>query len=98
MADTFQVQYSPAAKNDIVSFRKFDQRAVLEAVESYLMISPTQISRSRIKRMTEPFWSQYRLRVGEFRVYYDVDESQRTVDVLRVLKKGTSATPAREPS
>jgi mRNA-degrading endonuclease RelE of RelBE toxin-antitoxin system len=48
--------------------------------------------------MAQPFWSQYRLRVGDFRVYYDVDEGARTVDVLRILEKGTRTTPTEEPS
>jgi mRNA-degrading endonuclease RelE of RelBE toxin-antitoxin system len=43
--------------------------------------------------MVQPFWSQYRLRADEFRVYYDVDEQSRAVNVLRVLAKGTEPTP-----
>ena len=47
--------------------------------------------------MTQPFWSQYRLRIDELRVYYDVDEGQRRVNVLRVLRKTTGAT-STEPT
>ncbi len=43
--------------------------------------------------MAQPFWSQYRLRIDDFRVYYDVEGAQPTVNVLRVLKKGTGSTP-----
>jgi mRNA-degrading endonuclease RelE of RelBE toxin-antitoxin system len=43
--------------------------------------------------MAQPFWSQYRLRVDEFRVYYDVDDDHRVVNVLRVLMKTTDQTP-----
>jgi len=32
----------------------------------------------------------YRLRVGEFRVFYDVDQEQQVVMVLRVLSKEQS--------
>lgn len=42
--------------------------------------------------MDQPFWSQYRLRVDDFRVYYDVDEQLHVVNVLRVIEKGTSET------
>ena len=30
----------------------------------------------RIKRMIKPFWSDYRLRVEEFRIYYDVEKNR----------------------
>ena len=43
--------------------------------------------------MGQPFWSQYRLRIDDFRVYYDIDEENRVVNVLRVLRKGTEPTP-----
>ncbi len=47
--------------------------------------------------MAQPFWSQYRLRVDEFRVYYDVNDDQRTVNVLRVLIKTTDPMPGETP-
>ena len=43
--------------------------------------------------MTQPFWSEYRLRVSDFRVYYDVDETRHVVHVLRILFKGAGTTP-----
>jgi len=55
------------------------------------------VSKSRIKAMLQPFWSQYRLRVDEFRVYYDVDEDHLIVNVLRVLMKTTDQTPEESP-
>ena len=51
--------------------------------------------RSRIKAMRQPFWSQYRLRIDDFRVYYDVSETPRAVSVLRVLEKTTQGTPEK---
>ena len=37
----------------------------------------------------EPLWQ---LRVGDYRVFYDVDEAERRVYVRRVLRKGSSTT------
>ena len=51
------------------------------------------MSRSRIKKLTQPAISQYRLRVGEFRVYYDVDEYAQHVIVIEVFEKGRGTTP-----
>jgi len=47
--------------------------------------------------MRPPFWSHYRLRVGDFRVYYDVDDIARQVNVLGVLAKATESTPEDSP-
>ena len=97
MADPYDIQYAPEAADDIRGLRAFDRAKVLSAIEQHLRHEPTRVSRGRIKRMTQPFWSQYRLRVGDFRVYYDVDEPARTVAVLRVLFKGGGTTPEEKP-
>ncbi|HEX4793004.1 MAG TPA: type II toxin-antitoxin system RelE/ParE family toxin [Humisphaera sp.] len=88
----FEIQYAQRAVEDLESFRAFDQRRILQAIEMHLQNEPKRTSRSRIKTMTQPFWSEYRLRVDEFRVYYDVDEPSRMVNVLRILKKTTGQT------
>ncbi|HEV3138138.1 MAG TPA: type II toxin-antitoxin system RelE/ParE family toxin [Pirellulales bacterium] len=89
----FQIQYAEAAANDIRALRAFDQRKVLDGIEEHLTHQPQQTSRSRIKAMGQPFWSQYRLRIDDFRIYYDIDEENHVVNVLRVLEKGAEATP-----
>ncbi|MDB5354524.1 MAG: hypothetical protein JWN24_977 [Phycisphaerales bacterium] len=97
MADPFQIRYAPKAADDIRGFRAFDRKRMLDAVEQHLRFAPAHCSTSRIKRMIQPFWSQYRLRTGDFRVYYDVDETDRVVSVLRVLFKGSGQTPEQSP-
>jgi mRNA interferase RelE/StbE len=97
MAAPYQIQYGSKAEDDVANLRAFDARAVIEAANAHLRHAPIQESRSRIKRMTQPFWSQFRLRVGELRVYYDVDEKDRVVSIVRVLVKGTEPTPKEQP-
>lgn len=93
----FQVLYSNAARAEIKALRAYDRQRVVTTIESELRHQPTRISRSRIKQMTQPFWSQYRLRVDEFRVYFDVDELNQTVHILHVRPKTTDSTPEEEP-
>jgi mRNA-degrading endonuclease RelE of RelBE toxin-antitoxin system len=52
------------------------------------------VSKSRIKRLRGIDSPQYRLRVGEFRVFYDV--TRQEVYVLRVLTKAAVAAYLRE--
>ena len=69
----------------------------MDGIDRHLSHQPKAVSRSRIKAMTQSFWSQYRLRIDEFRVYYDVDDELRHVNVLRVLQKSTQTTPEESP-
>ena len=97
MADAYSIDYAPQAVSDIRALQAFERATVVAAVERHLTYEPTAVSRSSIKRMVQPFWSQFRLRSGDVRVYYDVDEPSRRVHVLRVLTKGTAATPQESP-
>ena len=93
MSGPYEIRYAEEAAEDIRELRAFHQNKVMDGIEEYLTVQPGQESTSRIKAMSPPFWSQYRLRVGDFRVYFDVDEEEHAVNVLRVLKKGTASTP-----
>src|SRR5438105_15082641 len=95
MAEPYQIQYSEAAVVDLKALRAYDQRIVLSGVESHLQFEPRRESKSRIKAMVQPFWSQFRLRIDDIRVYYDVSDTPRAVSVLRVLEKTTQTTPEK---
>ncbi len=66
------------------------QTAIREALETHLRHEPTKISRSRIKRLRGLSRPQYRLRVEEVRVFYDVSGS--TVEVLAIVTKSEAET------
>jgi len=55
---------------------------VKEAIERHLRHEPTKVSRSRIKRLRGLSQPQYRLRVGDIRVFYDAQ-----VQILAVVTK-----------
>ena len=59
--------------------------AVRSALETHLRLEPEKSSRSRIKRLRGLRRPQYRLRVGEISVFYDV--SGTTVEVLAIVPK-----------
>ena len=95
MSPAYNIRYTAVAEDDIGGLRAFDERKVLQGIEEHLARQPQRVSQSRIKAMEQPFWSQYRLRIDEFRVYYDVDEEGHAVNVLRVVRKGTGPTPQK---
>jgi mRNA-degrading endonuclease RelE of RelBE toxin-antitoxin system len=92
MSGPYEICYAEQAADDIRRLRVFDQRKVIDGIEQYLTHQPGHVSKSRIKTMVQPFWSQFRLRIDSFRAYYDVDEERHTVNVLRVLEKTTQST------
>ena len=93
MSRAYEIRYAEAAVEDIRGLRAFDQSKVMNGIEEYLTLQPCRESKSRIKAKSQPFWSQFRLRVDDFRVYYDVDEEEHVVNVLRAVKKGSAPTP-----
>ena len=54
-----------------------------------LQYEPTRASKSRIKRLRGLSQPQYRLRVGEVRVFYDV--TREAVEVLAIVTKAEAA-------
>ena len=58
---------------------------VQDAIERHLRHEPRKTSRRRIKRLRGLSKPQYRLRVGEVRVFYDV--SEKSVAVLAIIAK-----------
>jgi mRNA-degrading endonuclease RelE of RelBE toxin-antitoxin system len=58
---------------------------VRDALEVHLKHEPRKTSRSRIKRLRGVRKPQYRLRVGDVRVFYDVID--KTVEVLGIVAK-----------
>ena len=97
MREPYEIRYAQTAATDIRGLRRFDQSKVLDGIERHLRHQPRLESKSRIKAMRQPFWSQYRLRIDDFRVYYDVDDGSHQVHVLRVLSKTSQKTPEESP-
>lgn len=72
--------------------RPFDRKPVLAAIERQLTTEPAVEGRNRKQLVnlvppfeaTPPVWE---LRVGEFRVFYDVDEARKKVVIRAVRRK-----------
>ena len=75
-------------ENAIEDFDALDARwraMVRDAVQAHLTHEPTKQSRSRIKRLRDLRHPQFRLRVGEVRVFYDV--AGPDVVILAIMPK-----------
>jgi mRNA-degrading endonuclease RelE of RelBE toxin-antitoxin system len=81
----YAIVLAPEAIDDLRMLRANVRSAVRSALETHLRDRPTQVSRSRIKRLRGLLRPQYRLRVGDVRVFYDV--SATAVEVLAIVSK-----------
>jgi len=81
----FEILLAPEAVEDLRRLKANERSAVKEALETHLRHDPTKTSRSRIKRLRGMARPQYRLRVEEVRVFYDVSGS--VVQVLAIVPK-----------
>ena len=81
----YEILLAPEAAQDL---KKLDARVratVRDAIEKHLRHQPTRTSKSRIRRLKGLARPQFRLRVGEVRVFYDVVETR--VEVLAIVQK-----------
>src|SRR2546426_4892844 len=81
----FEIVLAPQAIEGLKALRDDFQSSVRDAIELHLRHEPTKVSKSRIKRLRGLDRPQYRLRVDEVRVFYDV--AQETVQVLAIVSK-----------
>ena len=81
----YAIVLAPEAVDDLGTLTANVRAIVRTALEKHLRHQPGKTSRSRIKRLRGLRRPQYRLRVGEIRVFYDV--SGATVEVLAIVAK-----------
>jgi mRNA interferase RelE/StbE len=86
---TFEVILAPEAAKTFAGLAARQRADLRDAFERHLRHEPTRVSKSRIKRLRGLSQPQYRLRVGEVRVFYDVTAA--TVEILAIVTKSEAA-------
>jgi mRNA interferase RelE/StbE len=81
----YELRYSPEAAEGLKRLRSADRAAIIGAIEQILAVNPMLESKARVKRLRQPAPAEYRLRVGQFRVFYNVGEGH--VRIVRILPK-----------
>jgi mRNA interferase RelE/StbE len=81
----FDIILAPEAVEDLKRIKAHVRAAVRTALETHLRNEPEKVSRSRIKKLRGLRRPQYRLRVDDVRVFYDV--SGATVEILAIVAK-----------
>jgi len=93
---TFEVRWDEAAVEELTALRPFDQQRILDETDEQLGEQPNVATKPRKLLEVEPPWEQecpvWQLRVGDFRVFYDIDNTNKEVIVRAVREKGNLTT------
>ena len=85
----FEIILSPGAVLDMRALSAHKRAALRDALEVHLRYEPTMVSKSRVKRLRGLGRPQFRLRVDEVRIFYDVTHQE--VQVLAIVTKSRAA-------
>jgi len=83
------ISHTPEAVEDLKWLKRPAQKEVFEGVEAQLKHEPSVETRNR-KRLRPNDIAEWELRIGKFRVFYDVDEQEKVVKVEAVGYKDGS--------
>jgi mRNA interferase RelE/StbE len=90
----YDIILAPQAINDLRALKAHLRSTVRDAIEEHPRHEPTKVSKSRIKRLRGISRPEYRLRVGEVRIFYDVSET--TVEILAIVPKSEAESWLKE--
>lgn len=82
----YNIQLTPDAQEHLARFTARQRSLVLDEIERQLLHQPAQETRKRKRLRPNPLVS-WELRVGNLRVFYDVNEDTYWVEILAVGKK-----------
>jgi mRNA interferase RelE/StbE len=85
----YSIILSPEAKESLENLKGNIRSLVRDGIIEYLRNEPEKVSKSRIKRLKGVAKPQFRLRIDDVRIYYDV--SGNTVEILEIVTKKIAA-------
>ncbi|NJM41105.1 MAG: addiction module toxin RelE [Anaerolineae bacterium] len=75
----YSIEYTESALDDLKYFRKAERQLILDQIDLQLMYEPTVETTNR-KRLRSNELAEWELRIGMFRVFYDVTEDSTEED------------------
>ena len=81
---TYRIVFSPESEDHLLALTAHDRVIVLDAVEEQLAHQPTMETRKRKLLRPNPL-APWELRIGNLRVYYDVEDDPEPVVHVRAV-------------
>ncbi len=85
----YEIILSPEAVQDLKLLDAYERTKIKDLIEVHLRHEPTKVSKSRIKRLRGLRHPQYRLKIDDFRIFYDIEENR--VEILSIVLKSKAA-------
>jgi mRNA interferase RelE/StbE len=85
----YEIVFAPEAVEDLKQLSARERCIVRDIIERHLRYTPEKTTKSRIRRLRGISRPQYRLRIDEIRVFYDITE--QTVEILAIIPKSKAA-------
>ncbi|HHT9121805.1 MAG TPA: type II toxin-antitoxin system RelE family toxin [Candidatus Wunengus sp. YC63] len=93
----YTIEYAEGIADDLARLRAYERKQILDNIEKQLKHEPTRKTKNRKSlsglippwEHVEPVWE---LRVGEYRVFYDVDETAFIVVIRAIRHKPSHKT------
>jgi mRNA-degrading endonuclease RelE of RelBE toxin-antitoxin system len=84
----FAIEFTLDAIEDMQRLRKYERQQIVETIQGQLAHQPTEETRNR-KRLRPNQLAEWELRIGRFRVFYDVDTQANRVKIEAIgYKRG----------
>lgn len=80
----YSIEYAKQAKKSMDKFPKKDQLAILEKIES-LTANPRP---NGVVRMQGKFAGYYRIRIGNYRAIYGIQDKKLLILILKIARRG----------
>lgn len=80
---SYHVTFKNAAIKNLTRYPKKDQQLILKNIEELAL---DLASKSNVKQLVD-FDVSYRLRVGNYRVLFEKEDSLKIIDVIDILKR-----------
>jgi mRNA-degrading endonuclease RelE of RelBE toxin-antitoxin system len=88
----YTIKYTEGVVDDLADLRAYERARILDRIDAQLKLEPTRQTRNRkILVGLIPPWDHVEpvreLRIGEYRVFYDVDEAASVVTIRAIRHK-----------
>ncbi len=84
----YEILFAPEAIEDFKHLTARERAMVRDGIERHLRYSPEKTRRAGIKRLRGISRPQFRLRIADIRVFYDITE--QNVEILAIIPKSNA--------
>ena len=90
----FKIIFTPEAIRQLKKLKRYHAATILDAIEKHLSEEPERTGKTSIKRLRGQQEATFRLRVQDYRIFYDVSEDK--VEITQILHKSETTAFYRE--